>query len=60
VATATNDGVEAVNMLLYWSLAQIENRVIEPAVDKESMLPYTTDFAAHANAVVTRKGIGDD
>ena len=60
VATAANEGVEAVSVLLNWSLAQIENRVTEPAVDNESMLPNTTDFAAHAKAVTTRVAMGED
>ena len=60
MATAENEGVEAVNELLNWSLAQMENRVIEPAVDNVSMLPNTTDFVAHAKAVTTRVGMGEE
>jgi hypothetical protein len=38
----------------------MENRVTEPAVDKVSMLPNTPDFAAHAKAVTTRRGMGEE
>jgi len=59
VATATKDGVDAVNKLLNWSLAHMENRVVDPAVDNVSALPKTTDLPAHANAGTIRTGIGD-